>query len=91
VPVRDLSGETANSWEYCRQLINPVEPLFVCILGQRYTWVLEPQQIRDQADRQVYGTFSITEMETQHAVFSNPSEGCDRTSESVLRMERTTA
>ena len=33
VPARDLNGETANSWEYCRPLIDRVEPLFVCILG----------------------------------------------------------
>jgi hypothetical protein len=31
-----LYGEIANSWEYCRQWIDRVEPLFVCILGQRH-------------------------------------------------------
>ena len=36
VPAKDANGETANSWEYCRQWIDRVEPFFVCILGQRY-------------------------------------------------------
>ena len=31
----DANGESANSWEYCRQWIDRVEPFFVCILGQR--------------------------------------------------------
>jgi len=35
VPAKDATGETANSWEYCRQWIDRVEPFFVCILGQR--------------------------------------------------------
>jgi hypothetical protein len=39
VPAKDANGETANSWEYCRQWIDRVEPFFVCILGQRYGWV----------------------------------------------------
>src|ERR1035438_8365122 len=39
VPAKDANGETANSWEYCRQWIDRVEPFFVCILGQRYVWV----------------------------------------------------
>lgn len=34
VPAKTLDGETANSWEYCRQWIDRVEPFFVCILGQ---------------------------------------------------------
>ena len=34
VPAKDLNGETANSWEYCRQWIDRVEPFFVCLLGQ---------------------------------------------------------
>jgi hypothetical protein len=33
VLAKDANGETANSWEYCRQWIDRVEPLFVCILG----------------------------------------------------------
>lgn len=90
VPARERNGESANFWECCRQLIDRVEPLFVCMLGQRYGWVLEPQQIRDQAGRQVYATFSITQREIRHAVRNQPSDGCDGTSEIVLRMERTT-
>jgi hypothetical protein len=39
VPSKDTNGETANSWEYCRQWIDRVEPFFVSILGQRYGWV----------------------------------------------------
>ena len=35
LPAKDANGETANSWEYCRQWIDRVEPFFVCILGQR--------------------------------------------------------
>lgn len=42
VPARDLNGETANSWEYCRQWIDRVEPFFVCLLPQRYGWVPKP-------------------------------------------------
>ena len=45
VPAKDLNGETANSWEYCRQWIDRVEPFFVCILGQRYGWCPLPPQI----------------------------------------------
>ena len=36
MPAKDANGETANSWEYCRQWIDRVEPVFVCILGQHY-------------------------------------------------------
>ena len=36
VPEKTVDGEKANSWEYCRQWIDRVEPFFVCILGQRY-------------------------------------------------------
>lgn len=35
VPEKGADGEKANSWEYCRQWIERMEPLFVCILGQR--------------------------------------------------------
>jgi hypothetical protein len=52
VPAKDLNSETANSWEYCQQWIDRVEPFFVCILGQRYGWVPEPRHFRDPADRQ---------------------------------------
>lgn len=47
VPAKDANGETANSWEYCRQWIDRVEPFFVCILGQRRGWVPEPRHFRD--------------------------------------------
>jgi hypothetical protein len=33
VPAKDANGETANSWEYCRQWIDRVEQFFVCILA----------------------------------------------------------
>ena len=46
---RTLDGETANSWEYCRQWIDRVEPFFVCILGQRYGWVPEPRALQGRA------------------------------------------
>lgn len=49
VPAKDADGETANSWEYCRQWIDRVEPFFVCMLGQRYGWVPEPAQLKAEA------------------------------------------
>jgi nephrocystin-3 len=52
VPAKDLNGETANSWEYCQQRIDRVEPFFLGILSQRYGWVPEPHNFRDSADRQ---------------------------------------
>jgi hypothetical protein len=36
------NGETASSWEYCRQWIDRFEPFSVCILGQRYGHRPEP-------------------------------------------------
>ena len=33
VLAKDANGETANSWEYCRQWIERMEPFFVCILS----------------------------------------------------------
>jgi hypothetical protein len=70
VPAKDANGETANSWEYCRQWIDRVEPFFVCILGQRYGWVPEPEQLKDMDDRQRQQVEerSITDMEVRHAV-----------------------
>ena len=70
VPAKDLNGETANSWEYCRQWIDRVEPFFVCILGQRYGWVPESRHFRDAADRQRQQREprSITDIEVRHAV-----------------------
>jgi hypothetical protein len=52
VPEKDANGETANSWEYCRQWIDRVDPFFICLLGQRYGWAPEPRHFRDTADRQ---------------------------------------
>src|SRR5271157_2434523 len=70
VPAKDANGETANSWEYCRQWIDRVEPFFVCILGQRYGWVPEPEQLkaREDSQRQQVEKRSITDMEVRHAV-----------------------
>jgi WD40 repeat protein len=72
VPTKDNKGETANSWEYCRQWIDRVEPFFVCILGQRYGWVPEPEQLKSREDRQRQQDEqrSITDMEVRHAVLS---------------------
>jgi nephrocystin-3 len=73
VPAKDLNGETANSWEYCRQWIDRVEPFFVCILGQRYGWVPKPEQLKAKEDsqRQQVEQRSITDMEVRHAVLNN--------------------
>ena len=70
VPAKDLNGETANSWEYCRQWIDRVEPFFLCILGQRYGWVPESRHFRDTTDRQrqQQEPRSITDLEVRHAV-----------------------
>jgi WD40 repeat protein len=72
VPAKDANGETANSWEYCRQWIDRVEPFFVCILGQRYGWEPEPEQLKDLDDRkrQQAQKRSITDMEVRHGVLS---------------------
>ncbi|KAB2641417.1 MAG: DUF4062 domain-containing protein [Verrucomicrobia bacterium] len=70
VPSKDANGETANSWEYCRQWIDRVEPFFFCILGQRYGWVPEVKDFKDDADqaRQEIKPRSITDLEVRHAV-----------------------
>ena len=72
VPAKDADGETANSWEYCRQWIDRVEPFFVCMLGQRYGWVPEPEQLKAEEDRQRQQEErrSITDMEIRHAVLA---------------------
>jgi len=44
-------GETANSWEYCRQWIDRVEPFFVCILGQRYGHRPDPRELRERVEQ----------------------------------------
>ncbi len=74
VPEKGADGELANSWEYCRQWIDRVEPFFVCILGQRYGWVPEPHHFRDNADkqRQKHEPRSITDLEVRHAVLDQP-------------------
>lgn len=73
VPEKDANGETANSWEYCRQWIDRVEPFFVCILGQRYGWVPEPEKLKaeDEQVRQREHPRSITDMEVRHAVLDS--------------------
>ena len=73
VPTKDVSGETANSWEYCRQWIDRVEPFFVCILGQRYGWVPEASDFKSNEDRirQAQEQRSITDLEVRHGVLSN--------------------
>lgn len=70
IPQTGVDGERANSWAYCRQWIERVEPLFICILGQRYGWVPPADEIRDPVDRAAYEGLSITEMEVRHAVLS---------------------
>jgi WD40 repeat protein len=67
VPEQDVNGETSNPWEYCKKWIDRVDPFFVSLLGQRYGFVPEPQQIRDRVDRRAYASLSITEMEIRHA------------------------
>src|ERR1035438_7845951 len=70
VPTKDANGETANSWEYCRQWIDRVEPFFVSLLGQRYGYIPKPHEIRNRADRKLFAKLSITEMEIRHAVLA---------------------
>jgi hypothetical protein len=70
VPETGLDGEKANSWAYCKQWIERVEPFFISLLGQRYGWVPPAGEIRDEGDRAAYQGLSITEMEIRHAVFS---------------------
>jgi hypothetical protein len=72
VPEKNADGEKANSWEYCRQWIDRVEPFFVCILGQRYGWVPEPEQLKAREDRQRQQgeKRSIADMEVRHAALN---------------------
>lgn len=70
VPRLGVDGESANSWEYCKQWIDRVEPFFVCILGQRYGWIPGAEALRDATDRARYAGRSVTEMEIRHAVLS---------------------
>jgi WD40 repeat protein len=73
VPAKDANGETANSWEYCRQWIDRVEPFFVCILGQRYGYRPEPRELRDAAEQAQQQTQrrSITELEVRYAFLND--------------------
>lgn len=70
VPEKGPDGEIANSWAYCKQWIERVEPFFISLLGQRYGWIPPASEIRDEKDRAKYKGMSITEMEIRHAVFS---------------------
>lgn len=70
VPDKGPDGERANSWEYCRQWIDRVQPFFICLLGQRYGTVPPPEDIRDADERTAYAGMSITEMEIVHGVLS---------------------
>ncbi|MBN1571325.1 MAG: DUF4062 domain-containing protein, partial [Acidobacteria bacterium] len=90
VPEKGVDGEQANSWNYCRQWIDRVEPFFVCILGQRYGWVPSPEQLRDEADqlKQRAEKRSITDMEVRHAVLDTRRK---RRSYFYLRSERVPA
>jgi hypothetical protein len=52
VPAKVANGESANSWEYCRQWIDCVGLFFVCVIGQRYGWMPEPVQLKTKEDSQ---------------------------------------
>jgi WD40 repeat protein len=67
VPQIGVDGERANSWTYCRQWIDRVEPFFICLLGERYGWTPPEEEILDGNERQQYAGLSITEMEVRHA------------------------
>src|ERR1700733_6087185 len=69
VPEKSADGEKANSWEYCRQWIDRVEPFFVCILGQRYGWVPAAKDFKSGEDklRQESEPRSIPDLEDRHA------------------------
>jgi WD40 repeat protein len=70
VPDKNVDGEKANSWEYCRKWIDRVKPFFVCMLGQRYGWVPEPHELIDETDQeaQTAERRSITDMEVRRAL-----------------------
>jgi WD40 repeat protein len=70
VPKTHVDGERANSWDYCKKWIERVEPFFVSIIGQRYGWRPDAEEIVDAADRAQFGGMSITEMEIRYAVLS---------------------
>src|SRR5271169_2660308 len=66
VPERGMDGERANSWAYCKQWIDRVQPFFLSMLGQRYGWTPPPSEIKDHDDRTRYQGLSVTEMEIRH-------------------------
>ena len=70
VPDKNVDGESANSWEYCRKWINEAKPFFICLLGQRYGWEPEPHQLKEDTDQQAQAADrrSITDMEVHHAL-----------------------
>ena len=46
VLAKERQRQTANFWEYCLRWIDRMEPLFVYILGQRYGWVPQSEQLK---------------------------------------------
>lgn len=74
VPHEDLDGERANSWAYCKKWIDEVEPFFVCMLGQRYGWRPQREELPEGEDRDRYAGMSITEMEVRHALLNQPHD-----------------
>jgi hypothetical protein len=64
----NADGERANSWAFCKQWIDRADPFLIGVLGQRYGWVPEPSEIKEEDDRARYAGCSITEMEIRHAV-----------------------
>ena len=69
VPRLNVDNEQANSWAYCKQWIQRVEPFFICLIGQRYGWIPPTEQILDAEDSTFAG-MSITEMELRFALLS---------------------
>jgi WD40 repeat protein len=70
VPKSGVDGERANSWAYCKKWIDRVQPFFVGVLGQRFGWIPDPDEICDPAVAGPYRPMSITEMEIRYAVLS---------------------
>lgn len=69
VPRLNLDNEQANSWAYCKQWIQRVEPFFVGLIGQRYGWIPPENQLLDAEDS-AFVKMSITEMEVRFALLS---------------------
>lgn len=73
VPDKNVDGESANSWEYCRKWINEAKPFFVCLLGQRYGWEPDGSAIKDDdalkaAQSNPDTQRSITDLEVHRAL-----------------------